>query len=67
MRQLREAALIRIAAGENKSTDDYELDQGLVDVQNYYYAGTVTAALQGLATSTGEQAKQTKADPQFGG
>jgi hypothetical protein len=60
MRQLREAALIRIAAGEAKSYAEYSVDQGFVDIQNYYYAGTVTAALQGLATATGDQAVQTK-------
>jgi hypothetical protein len=36
------------------------LDQGIVDVQNYYYAGTVTAALQGLATATAAQATDDK-------
>ena len=55
MRQMREAALVRIETGEKKSSKEYSLDQALVDVQNYYYSGTVTAALQGLATSTAEK------------
>lgn len=62
MRQLRDAALVRIADGENKDLTAYSLDQGIVDVQNYYYAGTVTAALQGLASSTATQHAQDKTD-----
>jgi hypothetical protein len=62
MRQMREAALVRIESGEKKSSTEYSLDQALVDVQNYYYAGTVTAALQGLATSTAEKLTEDKKD-----
>jgi hypothetical protein len=60
MRQLRDAALARIADGQKQATADYSLDQGIVDIQNYYYAGTVTAALQGLATSTAAQHEEDK-------
>ncbi len=60
MRQLRDAALARIADGEKQATADYSLDQGIVDIQNYYYAGTVTAALQGLATATAAQHQDDK-------
>lgn len=66
MRQLREAALVRIAEGEKldvineDKTKEYSLEQGIVDIQNYYHSGTVTAALQGLATSTGEKSNNDK-------
>ena len=60
MRQLREAALVRIADGQKKGVAEYSLDQGIVDIQNYYYSGTVTAALQGLATSTAAQSTEDK-------
>lgn len=62
MRQLREAALVRIEAGEDKPVADYSLDQGIVDVQNYYYSGTVTGALQGLASATANQSTENKKD-----
>lgn len=60
MRQMRDAALVRIEAGKKQAVADYSLDQGVVDIQNYYYAGTVTAALQGLATSTAEKSTDDK-------
>ena len=61
MRQLRDAAMVRIVDGEKREVADYSLDQGIVEIQNYYYSGTVTAALQGLASSTAAQHEDDKA------
>ena len=59
MRALRATQLLAIEQSEKSPT--YTLDQAIVDVQAYYQAGTVVAALQEIAESASHQATAAKA------
>lgn len=50
MRAGRQTALYVIRLGLTQSTDRYSLDQALVDLQNYYLAGTLPSAIAQVTT-----------------
>ena len=45
---------------EENVLDQYTLDQGIIDCQAYYQAGSVFEALQTLAQQAGQQAEKAK-------
>jgi len=62
MRALRnDIATNMIANMKTQDVDKYPLDAGLRDIVDYYHAGSVTAALQGLVTRSSNAQADTKA------
>jgi hypothetical protein len=60
---LRKEALVNIMTGLKQDVEAYPLNQALIDVENYYRAGTITGALIGIAETAGAAAK--KADEEI--
>lgn len=56
MRALRAAQLLIIVGGMKKDLSGYTLDHGIVDIQRYYEAGSVSSALQEITGSANSQA-----------
>ena len=54
----RRTILVLIRQGEGKGTDEYPLDQGLNDVNEYENAGTIPGAISGVTSNAGAQLKQ---------
>ena len=56
----RKAAIIPLLKGMKQEAKDYTLGQALVDLQNYYFAGTLFGAIQAIQTEAGakEQREQ---------
>ena len=63
MDALRLAQLVKIRSGLQRSDDEYPLTQGLVDLQNYYTAGSLPGAITGIALSS--RNTSTKANEQL--
>ena len=58
MEALRKEVLVRIREGLMKSTSDYPLTQALIDLDDYYKAGTIPGALIGIAATAGQTIKE---------
>ncbi len=56
MEALRKEQLVAIRTGLNLPTSSYPLNQALIDVENYYKAGTIPGAILGIAESSGATA-----------
>src|SRR5262245_54135306 len=55
---LRKTVLVRIQAGLSQGIDRYPLTQALIDLEDYYNAGTIPGALTGIVEGAGATAKQ---------
>lgn len=55
MRSLREEKLRIIDERMNKSIQEYPLERGLIDVQDFFYCGTISGALQSISADIGKQ------------
>jgi hypothetical protein len=60
MRALRQTVANRIRFGMKQSTDDYPLDAALIDIEEYYNAGTLLGAFVGITSSAGLQVKESE-------
>lgn len=58
MRALRKKKLIVLYEGMNKPVRDYSLDQALIDIGEYYHAGTLIGALQDIFSKSGVEDKE---------
>jgi hypothetical protein len=58
MDALRLAQLVKIRSGLQLSDNEYQLTQGLVDLQGYYMAGTLPGAISGIAVASGDTSTQ---------
>jgi|GEM_PF-2258956 len=58
----RKAELVIIRNSLKKSIDDYPLGQALIDVDDYYKAGSIPGAIQGIISTSGSQAEQSTAE-----
>jgi hypothetical protein len=55
----RKAVLVRIRDGlMNKSDEQYPLAQGLADLEEYYYAGTIPGAITGVVKTAGAESQR---------
>lgn len=63
MESLRKEVLVRIREGLTQSTSDYPLTQALIDLDDYYKAGTIPGAIIGIAVTSGDSIK--KSDDQI--
>lgn len=63
MRQLRAEKLKDIEIGMQRPVEEYPLEQALVDIQDYFYAGTTISALQSISEEAG--AKMAEAEKKF--
>lgn len=55
MREQRSAKLTPLLTGMKESPDDYTMEQAIVDLGEYYNAGTVTVALQDIIASSAKE------------
>lgn len=63
MRALRATKLAEIQEHmKTKGLNDYTIEQGLIEVQEYFFAGTVTAALGSFTAQAAAQAKKAEED-----
>ncbi|MGH8532801.1 MAG: hypothetical protein ACREV1_08800 [Gammaproteobacteria bacterium] len=63
MRAQRKSVLVGIRDGLLNSTDaQYPLAQGLADLEEYYYAGTIPGAITGVVQSAGAEGAQADKD-----
>ncbi len=53
MESLRKERLVTIQNGLGLDTTKYSLNQGLIDVDDYYKAGTIPGAIMGIAETSG--------------
>lgn len=58
----RKSVLVRIRGNLVKSVDEYPLTQALVDLEDYYNAGTIPGALMEIAEESGAKAKKATED-----
>ncbi len=58
MDALRRTALVTIRTGMQASTTEYPLEQALLDVADYYNAGTIPRALTGITAAAGAQSSE---------
>lgn len=56
MSALRKQVLVRLRLGLNQDLPEYGLNQALSDVDDYYTAGTIQAALAGITETAGKSA-----------
>jgi hypothetical protein len=61
MRALRDTQLAEIEKSMAQGCGAYPLENGIRDVQEYYQAGSIVAALQAIASNAGSQATAAKA------
>jgi hypothetical protein len=54
----RQTILVTIRKGEAQGTEDYPLDQGLNDINQYENAGTIPGAISGITSNAGAQLQQ---------
>jgi hypothetical protein len=59
---LRKKVLVRIRRGLTIDATEYPLTQALVDLENYYNAGTIPGALVGIVESAGETAARAEGE-----
>ena len=53
MNALRAEASVELEVGMTQGVSDYSLENGLLDIQNYYFSGSIIAALQGISQKSG--------------
>jgi hypothetical protein len=63
MQATRKEVLVRLRTGLNKDVDVYPLTQALVDLEDYYNAGTIPGAIAGVTASANADGK--KADEEL--
>ena len=51
----RKTVLARIRIGLNQDVQDYPLNQALVDLEDYYIAGTIPGAITGILEASGQK------------
>lgn len=61
MRTLRANVEVKLNHGMNDKDLDYPLQQGIVDIVEYYYSGSISDALLGLVAETGGSQKSSQA------
>ncbi len=54
----RRDVLVKIRTGMNQDTDHYPLTNGLIDVEDYYTAGSLNGAITAIGASSGDTIKQ---------
>ncbi|MDU0457643.1 MAG: hypothetical protein RW306_02825 [Geobacteraceae bacterium] len=55
MEAQRKSQLVIIRNGQQNKADKYPLSEAIIDVENYYKAGSIPAALQGITNDAGVQ------------
>lgn len=60
MRALRQTVANRIRYGMKQSFEEYPLDEALIDIEEYYNAGTLLGAFVGITASAGLQVKESE-------
>lgn len=60
MRALRQTVANRIRYGMKQSFDEYPLDTALIDIEEYYNAGTLLGAFVGITASAGQQIEESE-------
>jgi hypothetical protein len=58
MEAQRKTQLLKIRNGLQNKADKYPLSEALIDVEDYYKAGSIPAALQGIVEQSGSEAKE---------
>jgi hypothetical protein len=58
MEALRKEVLVTITSGLTKDVDQYSMMQALSDLEDYYKAGTIPEALNGIIVASGAATKQ---------
>lgn len=56
MTALRKTTLLKIQTGLSKGVDEYQCNQALMDVEDYYAAGTIPGAIKGITEAAGATA-----------
>jgi len=62
MRAMRSERLLRLIAGMEKGVTEYPIEQGIVDLGEYYNAGTFTSAVTELAVQAAAEQKKNDID-----
>jgi hypothetical protein len=62
MQAARKEVLVRIRMGLSQGDGDYPLTQALVDLEDYYNAGTIPGAIAGITASAAADAQQADND-----
>lgn len=62
MRALRKIKLLLLYEGMDKPVSKYSLDQALIDIGEYYNAGTIIGALQDIFSKSGAEDKKAEED-----
>lgn len=62
MQAARKEVLVRIRMGLSQGDGDYPLTQALVDLEDYYNAGTIPGAVAGITAAAGADAQQANND-----
>lgn len=62
MNAQRKAALVPILRGTQKEVTEYPFEQGVVDLHNYYFAGTFIGAIQVIQADAGVKERQKDRD-----
>lgn len=60
MRALRQTVANRIRYGMTRPFDEYPLDTALIDIEEYYNAGTLLGAYVGITASAGQQIEESE-------
>lgn len=60
MRALRQTVANRIRYGMKQSFEEYPLDSALIDIEEYYNAGTLLGAYIGITASAGQQIEESE-------
>jgi hypothetical protein len=58
----RKEILVKLRGGLTRTTEEYSLTQALVDLEDYYYAGTIPGAIIGIAETAGAEAEKADRD-----
>jgi hypothetical protein len=58
----RKSVLVNILRGLSQSPENYDLQQGLSDVDSYYVAGTIPGAISGIITDAGGKSQKADAE-----
>ncbi len=62
MESMQKERLVTIQNGLRLDTTEYSLQQALVDVENYYMAGTIPGAIMGIAQTSGAESEKADDD-----
>jgi hypothetical protein len=58
MEAQRKTQLVKIRSGLQRPVDEYPLSEALIDIEEYYKAGSIPAAVQGIIEQSGATGKE---------